>query len=178
MFHKISLKSTSRFLPIAVCALCSLFVVSCTNIECPLENVVMMRCGIYDKASDKPLNLNDTLRITAMGTASILWNRGYGLSEFSLPLRNNGSIDTFLLHISNDEAQRATDTLYIHHTPTNHLESVDCPASVFHSITRATHTSHNTDLMPTTLDSVAIVRSKVDYETNQNIKLYLHTVAL
>ncbi len=158
--------------------LLSLSLTSCTNIDCPLENVVMMHCGLYDSEKEETLTLTDTLTITAVGADAVLWNKGYDISELSLPLRINGNVDTLLLRFSNANEQTAIDTLFIHHTSNIHFESIDCPASVFHTITAVRHTSHDLNLMPLTLDSVAVLRRNVDYGTNQNLKLYLRTPAL
>ncbi len=151
----------------------ALLALSCTNIDCPLENVVMLRCGIYNSINGSPISLQDTLTICTAGSDSVLYNRAYGISEFSLPMRHREGTDTFLLHFSSADKRKATDTLFVQHTSHVHFEAVDCPASVFHNITGVRHTEHDLNILPLTLDSVAVSRSNVDYDTKQNLQLYL-----
>ncbi len=153
------------------------FTAGCTNIECPLENVVMLHCGIYSSEEGKELKLRDTLTVRAMGTDSILWNRGYGISEFSVPLSITATADTLLLRLSNNKGQWAVDTLVLGHTNTPHFESVDCPVSMFHRLTSVRWTSHHLSEMPLTVDSVAISRSLVDYATSHNVKIFLRSTS-
>ena len=115
----------------------------------------------------------DALTVHPANHNFFLLNQATDISSFVAPLRNTGGTDTLLLSFSNTQNQLATDTLFVTHTPTPHFESIDCPASVFHHITTVRWTSHSLGLMPLTIDSVAIIRSLVDYEDMENLRLYL-----
>ena len=71
--------------------------------------------------------------------------------------------------------QDAVDTLFVDHTLQPHFESLDCPSSVFHTITGVRATSHSLGNMPLTIDSVALVRLIVNYDDVENIRIYLRS---
>lgn len=150
---------------------------SCKEIECPLDNVVAMTVGLYHAENDQSLTLADTLTVKAAGTDSILLNRAMGLSSFLLPVRQTSTSDTLLLCFSNSKNQKAIDTIFVAHTNEPHFESVDCPPAVFHTIRSVAWTSHPLSQMPLTIDSVAVVRTKVNYDDVENLKVYLRSTA-
>lgn len=149
----------------------------CTEIDCPLDNVVEMGCGIYASETEQPLQLTDTLTIRLAGRDTVLLNRAQGISSFYLPLRHGGTVDTLLLRFSNARGQAATDTLFVTHTAIPHFESIDCPAAIYHEISTTRHTSHALSLMPLTIDSVAVSQTSVNYDDKENLKIYLRSTA-
>lgn len=154
----------------AICAACS-------NIDCPLDNVVELNCHLYTAEDRTALTLSDTLSITACGTDSVLLNRAEGIKSFALPLGYTSKEDTLLLHFSNANGKHATDTLWIAHDNLPHFENLDCPASIFHQIRSVKWTSHTLGIMPLTIDSVAVVRPLVNYDANENLRIFLRSTA-
>lgn len=156
-------------------AAATLLVAGCSNIDCPLDNVVALQVNLYDASTRKPLKLSDVMTIKPAGRDTLLLNQGTGLSSFLLPLKEAGGTDTLVCTLTNAAGQEANDTLFVTHTPRPHFESVDCPACVFHTLTAARVTSHPLTLMPLTLDSVSIVRPEVNYDDAENLRLFLRT---
>ncbi len=146
---------------------------ACQNISCPLDNVVMLKMGMY--SGDEKARVLDTLTITLEGRDSVLVNQLYNFDEVQLPLRQNASgevTDTFLLHWSlaigeeSEASVHVTDTLTVRHGCTIHFESMDCPSSVFHHVIEA-------NCSRGLADSVSINNPAVDYEHYENLRLYL-----
>lgn len=155
----------------------TLLAAACSNIDCPLDNVVRMQCNLYSADTKSSYTLTDELTVTPAGLDTVLLNKASGVSEFLLPLKEGGERDTLLLHFANENGQEAVDTLFIDHTLQPHFESLDCPASVFHTITSVRATSHDVTEMPLTVDSVSLVRSTVNYDDVENIRIFLRTTA-
>lgn len=153
--------------------------VACTSIDCPLDNVVALKCGLYDNATGSSLNLSQTLTVRAGGAKdTILLNAASGISDFLLPLRYGSECDTLLFEFSDETGRAATDTVFLSHLVMPHFESIDCPAAMFHELSGARHTSHALSLMPLTIDSVAVVRKTVNYDDIENLKIYLRSTAV
>ena len=146
---------------------------ACSNIDCPLDNVVLMQCGLYASETRTALTLTDTLTVRPAGRDTVLLNRAQGISSFLLPLRESGMQDTLLLCLSDAQGRRAIDTLFVQHTPQPHFESLDCPAAVYHTLHAVRYTSHPLSQLPLTVDSVALVRSIVNYDDIENLRIYL-----
>lgn len=148
---------------------------SCSNIDCPLDNVVSMQCNLFSYETKSAYTLTDELTVTPAGRDTVLLNKATNIQSFLLPLKEAGERDTLLLHFSNTADQSATDTLFITHTLHPHFESLDCPSSVFHTITAVRATSHALSEMPLTIDSVSLVRSIVNYDDVENIRIFLRS---
>lgn len=154
-----------------------MLVSGCSNIECPLDNIVVMTCGLYSAESHEPLKLQATLDIKPAGKDTILLNRASDIKDFLLPLRQAAPADTFLLHFSDNAGRIGTDTLFVEHVNMPHYESIECPATVFHTLTRVRWNRQTSSQFPLTIDSVALVRTAVNYDDIENIRIYLRTVA-
>lgn len=161
-----------KLLPVAT--LCGLLA-ACSNIDCPLDNVVLMQCNLFSTETQQALTLADTLSITPAGRDTLLLNRATGVSSFLVPLKEGATSDTLLLHLSDAVGRSAVDTLFVRHTPQPHFESLDCPASVFHTLTGAAFTTHPLSELPLTIDSVAVVRATVNYDDIENIRIFLRS---
>lgn len=172
-----SLLLWKRWLRVVAVVVALALVESCTNIDCPLDNVVVMQCNLYAYETKEALTLSDTLNVAPAGRDTVLLNSAIGVSSFLIPLREGGERDTLLLHFSNERGQRATDTLFVDHTPKLHFESVDCPASVFHMIHAVRSTSHPLAQLPLTVDSVSLVRPIVNYDDIENVRIYLRSTS-
>ena len=140
--------------------------VACTSIDCPLDNVVALKCGLYDNASGSRLSLSQTLTVRA------------GIGDFLLPLRYGSVCDTLLFEFSDAEGRAATDSVFLSHRVMPHFESIDCPAAMFHELGGVRHTSHPLSLLPLTIDSIAVVRKTVNYDDIENLKIYLRSTAV
>jgi len=149
----------------------------CTEVECPLDSIVALTCGLYSAETGEPHKLSATLDVLAAGTDSVLLNQATGISSFQLPVRRGIATDTIVFVFTNDVPQEAADTLFLTHTDQPHFEALDCPGTVFHTLQGVRWTSHALSLMPLTVDSVSIVRTSVNYEDLENLRIYLRTAA-
>lgn len=154
-----------------------IIIISCTEIECPMDNIVMMGAGLYDSETKKKINISENLSITPVGKDTILLNQAQHINEFFLSLKHETHEDHFLLHFSNAKGEYGVDTLKVGHTATPHLESLDCPATYFHTINSVGWSSHPLSEIPLTIDSVEISHPNVKYENQENIKIYLRSVS-
>ncbi len=140
----------------------------CEEIDCTLNNVVQCHYTLYDTQTGSTASLADTLTVTALGTDSVLYNKGVGVSTLSLPMSYYQDADTLCFTI--DTANETyVSTVVIAKTNTSHYENPDCPATMFHTITSAVVTSG------VGIDSVAVSRADVNYLQDENIKIYIHT---
>lgn len=171
------MRFTFCFTKICIALVCGWICSACSNIDCPLDNVVELNCNLYSAEERTALTLSDTLTITACGTDSVLLNRAEGIKSLSLPMGYGTKVDTLLFHFSNAAGKRATDTLWVEHSNMPHFENLDCPASIFHQISAVKWTSHALRVMPLTIDSVAVVRPLVNYDNNENLRIFLRSTA-
>lgn len=146
---------------------------SCTEVECPIDSVVVMTCGIYDADSKGKYELRETLTVTPLGKDTVLLNSATGVKDFVLPLRIVENCDTMLFHFTDEWGQNATDTLFISHENMPHFESVECPTTYFHKLTEVTFSNDRGLSSRIKIDSVNIIRDLVDYNDVENIQVYL-----
>ena len=149
---------------------------ACSNIDCPLDNVVSLQCNLYDASTQSALTLSDVLSVTPAGRDTLLLNQATGIKSFLLPLREAGTQDTLLLHFANAQGAVQVDTLFVNHTPQPHFESLDCPSSVFHTL-NAVRVSAQGSANSAIVDSVSLVRPIVNYDDIENIRLFIRTSA-
>ncbi len=166
------IKYLLRFL-LVVCLVLPLS--NCSEVECPLDSVVVMTCDLRHADTGEKFLLSDTLTITPCGKDTTLLNRAYGVSDFVLPLKIGEEVDTFLLRFSNEWEMWVVDTLFVKHRNDLHFESVDCPAAMFHQIVDVKWTTHSALEYSVVIDSVAIKRSLVDYNDIENLQIYLRS---
>ena len=146
---------------------------ACTNIECPLNNTVYATYNIYGTDSLKSFSITDTLTVTAVGTDSVLYNKGIGISTFTLPMSYTGAADTLLFTWTDTSGNTGTDTLVIAHTNRVHFESLDCNTTVFHTVTGVKWSVSEASSSPMQIDSVEVINPEIDYNGNENFRLYL-----
>lgn len=157
----------------------------CSSIDCSLDSVVVWTLTFYDSTTEEPMKLPCVLTVDAAG-AGTLFNRAMGVESMELPMSHAAEADTLYLKwaspASNSEGgaatYAATDVLVLRHDNYGHFDAMDCPAAVFHTITDAQFTTHSLKTFPIAIDSVSIIRPKVDYQDVENIRLYLNTSAL
>ena len=150
---------------------------ACSNIDCPLDNVVLMQCNLYTVETQGAWTGNEGIRLTvgAVGTDDVFLSEAKEAASFLAPLKEGAETDTLLLHWTADDGREAVDTLFVGHKPQPHFEEVDCPASVFHTLTSVRATSHPLAQLPLTVDSVALVRPIVNYDDIENIRIFLRS---
>lgn len=153
-------------------------VASCTNIDCPLDNQVEMVLNFYHYETKKELSLSDTLSIYGVkgDTTQLLFNRAIGQRTIRVPLNVASERDTLLLRFSSS-SETATDTLIVSHQPKPHFESLDCPASVFHTLTKVNWRAHQNTSNLLTVQEVLITNPNVAYENVEHLKVFLRPVA-
>ena len=149
---------------------------ACSNIDCPLDNVVSLQCNLYDASTQSTLTLSDVLSVTPAGRDTLLLNQATGIKSFLLPLKEAGAQDTLLLHFANAQGAVQVETLFVNHTPQPHFESLDCPSSVFHTL-NAVRVSAQGSANSAIVDSVSLVRPIVNYDDIENIRLFIRTSA-
>lgn len=143
---------------------------SCEGIDCTVDNVVTLGIGFYDAESGSAKTISDTLTVTANGTDSILYNQGSRISSIKLPLSYWQEADTLNLTFYDAENDAShVVTLCVKKTNTPHHESPDCPTTMFHEIKEIAFTSATQYV-----DSITLTDPKVNYASQENIKIYLH----
>ena len=171
--HKHSQHAVLRLASIGMLTLLA----ACSNIDCPLDNVVMMQCNLYSSESGQALSLPVSLTVKPAGRDTILLNQAKDVSNFLLPLKEAGERDTLLLNFTGENGNTATDTLFVNHTPRPHFESLDCPTAMFHTIHQVRATGHALSILPLTVDSVSLIRSTVNYDDIENLRIFLRSTS-
>ena len=99
---------------------------------------------------------------TASGRDTLVFNRGVGLTSFSLPISYVNPCDTFYFGLKpqGDNTEWIIDRVLVNKTNTPRFESVDCQVAYFHTIT-SVETSHFF------IDSIVINNPNVDYDTER-----------
>ena len=131
-----------------------LIVASCSSVDCPLNNTVYANYVLRGPVTTMP----DTLTILTHrqdGTDSILINQQVNTDSFTLPVSYAQTEDVLVFHTGH-----LTDTVVIEKTNEPHFESVDCPATMFHTLQQVKCTHHR-------IDSVVINQNKVSYDAQK-----------
>ena len=150
-------------------------VASCTSIDCPLDNQVEMVLNFYHPTTNKAYALTDTLSVFGLknDTTQLLFNRAIGHKTIRLPLNVSSDKDTLLFRFSSF-AEKATDTLFVQHQRKSHFDSLDCPASVFHTLTKIEWHNHKDKTKLPTIHEVVITNPNVAYENVEHLKVFIH----
>ena len=145
---------------------------SCESFDCTLNNVVVCKYAFYS-ADGQNVTVLDTLTVTTEGSDSILYNRGSNVSSLSLPMSHWQEADTLNFYFYNAESQTTQKVVIrVKKTNTQHFEAPDCPTTMFHELQ-----SIDFDSPTQCVDSIVISNTAVNYESQENIKIYLHTAA-
>ena len=94
------------------------------------------------------------------GSDTVLLNKALGVDSFSIPLSYSHDTDEFYFDIHPTDGDRTLDTVTISKSNEPHFESVDCQATMFHTLQQVTYT-HNR------IDSVVIKTNKVTYDAQK-----------
>ena len=150
---------------------CSLFTISCSSIDCPVNSIVETIWKVCD-SEGKELKLTDTLTVTTVrrdgdaiivlnGRDNTVLNKLTDKSMFNLSISYSHPEDTFVFHFDNsNDTLHVKDTVWIKKEDYPHFESVDCNALYFHTLKDIRYTRNY-------IDSIVIKNPSVtyDYET-------------
>ena len=146
-----------------------LVMTTCSGDDCPINNTVLGKMAFYNTLDDA-VEITGTLTMSAVRPQgdSVILNRKSRASEVTFPLSYTNETDTFVFCY--DFADLVLyDTLYISHTNTPTLVSIDCGTAMFHTLTVASSTH-------TLIDTLIIKSTEIDYDERENIQVILHPV--
>lgn len=140
-----------------------LLLAACESYDCTLYNYVGMYGTFY--RGGNVVAITDTLTITSGKSGLVLLNRSVNTSKLNLPLSYWNEEDTLVFSVKGD-GYLLRDSVWIAKTNIVHYEAPDCPTTLFHTISevRSTHEF---------IDSITIIRSSVNYETTENLQIYI-----
>lgn len=138
--------------------------VACSGEDCPINNTVMGKMAFYDQYGEAT-GIGVILTVSAVRPQgdSVVLNQQYGSSEVLFPLSYAHATDTFVFCYVNSQYV-AYDSIYISHTNTPTLVSVDCGTAMYHTITSVSSTSH-------LIESITLKSSEVNYDERENIQV-------
>lgn len=139
-----------------------LFSVSaCSGEDCPINNTVQGKMAFYSQYGDEASFVGQiTMRVVRPQGDSVVLNRKANTHEVTFPLSYVHATDTFIL----DYDGVVCDSIFVTHTNTPTLVSVDCGVAMFHTITSVSSTCYE-------IDSIILKSSDVDYDERENIQV-------
>ncbi len=145
------------FMLLMCCSVC----LSCSSIDCPVQNTVYTVCQLNDTLKDT-LTISTT-RLGAKGGDTILLNKAINQTSFKLPISYKQPVDRLVF---STQKLAVTDTVLISKNNIPHFESVDCGLTYFHEITSVSYTKRG-------IDSIVILKPTVDYDPkNPHLCIY------
>lgn len=102
------------------------------------------------------------IRLVVNGNDSLVMNNMTSDTELALPMCYTKECDTLLLEFGSF----ITDTLFVEHTNIPYFISMDCGTGMYHNITGLRHTRNF-------IDSAVIIHPFINFDANENIKLYI-----
>lgn len=151
------------FLTVLCCLLCQ----GCDGgYDCALDNIAYNRIKFYNidaNGIEKEYAFPDPLTVSMMvnGQKATVVNHMTNAKELTLPMSYTNECDTVIL----DFYDRYYDTLYIAHYNIPIYQSMECGVIMHHRVTGVEHTDYF-------VDSMAINNANVNFDSNENIKLY------
>ena len=139
-----------------------LSVIACSGEDCPINNTVMGKMAVYNPKNEAVSLVGAfTVKVVRPQGDSVVLNQMSNAAEVRFPLSYAHTTDTLIFDYSNG---MACDSLYISHTNTPTLVSVDCGTAMYHSITsvRSTHQL---------IDTLILKSSEVNYDERENIQV-------
>lgn len=135
---------------------------ACSGDDCPINNTVMGKMSFYDQ-KDEAVSLVDvlTVRVVRPQGDSVVLNQKTNVSAVLFPLSYTHGTDTLIFDYSNGTLY---DSLYISHTNTPMLVSVDCGTAMYHTITSVSSTHQ-------LIDTLILKSSEVNYDEHENIQV-------
>ena len=131
---------------------------ACSSEDCPINNTVQGKMAFYNSLGDA-ISINGILSMSVVRPQgdSVILNKMMNAADVTFPLSYefNGNIVVY-------------DTLYISHSNTPTLVSIDCGTAMFHTITAASSTH-------TLIDTLIINSPEVNYDERENIQVIYRT---
>ena len=161
------MKAASKQLSLFARTLCSLLVAGCDGgYDCALDNIAYNNIKFYTVGTDsieKEYAIPDALTVSVMinGNAAIAVNHVTNAKEIKLPMSYTATCDTIIMNFFDSY----NDTLYIGHGNIPIYQSMECGVIMHHRLTDVAHTTR-------LIDSMAINNANVNFDNNENIKLY------
>lgn len=144
---------------------------ACSSLDCSIDNVVAAKWQLRSASGLDTLKV-DTLTITTArtdGQDTTLYNKGIGITAFTLPMSYAAEQDVLFLHLADTAQQSWRDTITVSKTNQLHMESVECSPQYYHTITGLSYTSN-------IIDSIVINDPNVTNDaTKQNLYIYLRS---
>lgn len=135
--------------------------------DCSLNNTAYNKLGFYTKSegTESTYNHPGPLNISLMiyGKDSLMINHLTDASEISLPMSYTQDYDTIILHYEDN----FNDSLFVRHTNSAYYQSMECGTLIQHKIEEI----HSTNVW---IDSIAITNQNVNFNGNENIKIYFY----
>ncbi len=194
-----------RFSSIFLLYSLALFLLGCSASNCPLENTVTCNYGFYD-SEGTAVNYNDTITVTTLLPGkktvyiyrqlgyqpvtldhqdssyiengysqtisvvrrdTVLVNKQAGGNSLKLPMQYYSANDTIILSYSSISNK---DTIYLSHDSYSYVDLPECGTHRFHTLTgiRCTYSG---------ISSIEISNPKVNYDGNENVKIYFNGTA-
>lgn len=155
-------------LPIAI-LLIILGMTACSSEDCPINNTVQGKMVFYNSLGDA-VSINAMLSMTVVRpqSDSVILNKKMNATDVAFPLSYTNETDTFIYCYDLNGTLVTYDTLYISHTNTPTLVSVDCGTAMFHTITAVSSTH-------TLIDTLIIKSPEVNYDERENIQVIYRT---
>ena len=135
---------------------------ACSGEDCPINNTVQGKMMFYNQQGSAGA-LVGVLTVSAVRPQgdSIVLNQKTNASEVLFPLSYTHETDTFVFDY---DGGAAYDSIYVSHTNTPTLVSVDCGMAMYHTITSVRSTQH-------VIDTLILKSSDVNYDERENIQV-------
>lgn len=140
---------------------------SCSDTDCPLNNVVRCYYTLYSSEQGSSITYSDTISVYAANTT--LLNKYANATSFNLPMSYALQADTLTFEFRTSYGVNTANVI-VSHTNTAHFVSLDCPTSFFHTITDIKHSAETSH---PTIDSIVVIKPEVNYDLTENIRIYL-----
>jgi len=140
---------------------------ACSSVDCPLNSRVLCNYS-FIKPDGTADTLKDTFTVKPLDWIddTIYFNRGIDVAKFSTPISNSKPEDVLLILFKDTSSNITGDTIWVEKLNHPHLESADCTPKFFHTLTNVRSTRNR-------IEKIEISKQLVDYDTKENIKIYL-----
>ena len=161
------MKRVMKQIAVLMAAVCCLLCQGCDGgYDCALDNIAYNRVKFYTidgHGMEKEYAFPDPLTVTMMvnGSEAVVVNYMTNAKELTLPMSYTSECDTLIMNFFD----RYIDTLYIGHYNIPLYQSMECGVIMHHRLTGVSYTGNF-------LDSMAVKSAEINFDYNENIKLY------
>ncbi|MBO7239415.1 MAG: hypothetical protein J6V23_02915 [Bacteroidaceae bacterium] len=162
------MKRAASGILISLVTACMVLLGSCdSGYDCGIEKTSYNRIGFYNidaNGIESQYKFPEAITVSLVvnGKDSVVINHLSNASELKVPMSYTHSCDTVVFSYESS----ATDTLYVNHENIPYFISMECGLAMYHRILSVEHTN-------AFIDSIAIKNDYVNFDYNENIKLYL-----